>query len=96
MGCWPGKKVSMMRMRRDEERSAECFGAEALGQGCLHFGSAAFAVAPAMRPISLSFFCRLSWSSERNGNAVKMPMRRLSIRYVFLNASPISGGDPVT
>src|SRR5262249_13193713 len=80
----------------NEECSAECFGPKALGQGSLHVGSAAFAAPLPRRPRSLSFFSRLSWSSERNGNVVHVPMRALSRRYASLNARAISAGQPST
>src|SRR6202050_488382 len=59
----------------EQKSCAQTLGDTTLRQRGLHVGSATFPVAPSMRPISLSFFCRLSWSSERSGNAVKIPIR---------------------
>jgi len=55
--------------------NAQQLGDAALRQRRLHVGSAAFAAAPVMRPISPSRPCRVSRSSERSGNEVKIPMR---------------------
>ena len=78
------RAVSVRQLRghdagADYGRQQKCrtkpFGGGALRERGHQVGSVAFAVAPAERPISFGFFCRLSRSSKRNGNAVNIPMR---------------------